>query len=178
MPTSAPSDYASFVGALSGHDEDKMATGPTPLNPTPAGPTPLANERARRAPNAYTPFLDLLRPLRSALDRRSSQVLGLVAYPSMAGDLAVELFALANAHPELKQSAAIFMASRAHPRGPEEGVARLRGTLDRVKMELREHVDKMNYYNVTSHHDSHLKQTKASTPGEFLAPEVDSRCHA
>ena len=56
------------------------------------------------------------------------------------------------------------MASRAHPRGPEEGVARLRDTLDHVKMELREHVLKMNYYNVTAHHDSLLKQMKASTP--------------
>jgi hypothetical protein len=43
-------------------------------------------------------------------------------------------------------------------------VARLRDTLDHVKMELREHVLKMNYYNVTAHHDSLLKQMKASTP--------------
>ena len=52
-----------------------MATGPMPLDLTPAGPTPLANKRARRAPDAYAPFLDLLCPFRSAFDRRSSQVL-------------------------------------------------------------------------------------------------------
>jgi hypothetical protein len=70
------------------------------------------------------------------------------------------------------------MASRAHPRGPEEGVARLGDTLDHVKMELREHVDKINYNNVTAHHDSLLEQTKAWTLSERAAPVVDSRCHA
>ena len=52
MPTSVPFDLLPFVGAQSGHDEDEMATAPTPVDPTPAGHTPFANKRARHAPVA------------------------------------------------------------------------------------------------------------------------------
>ena len=93
-----------------------MATGPTPLDPTPAGPTPITSTRARRAPDVYAPSLDSLRPFRSALDRRSSKVLGMVADPSTADALATEHFALADAHPKLGAVSGHVAASGAHPR--------------------------------------------------------------
>ena len=110
-----------------------MATGPTPLDPTPAGPTPIANTRARRAPDVYAPSLDSLHPFRSALDRRSSKVLGMVASPTTADALATEHFALADAHPELVLSAGMFQVAGRTLVDQKAEVVRLRNTLGQVK---------------------------------------------
>jgi hypothetical protein len=81
--------------------------------------------------------LDSLRPFRSALDRRSSEILGMVADPSTADALATENFALAAARPELVQSAAMLQLAGRTLVDQKAEVARLRNTTDQVKRSYR-----------------------------------------
>ena len=70
----------------------------------------------------------------------------LVVDPAVASQLSLELEALANAHPELVESAALLrLAGRAIDKQRAE-VIELRGTLSSVKASLALHIRKMEDY--------------------------------
>jgi hypothetical protein len=131
---------------------------------------PLAHKRARRAPDVYASSSDSLRPFCSALDRRSSKVLGMVADPSIADALTSELNALADAHPELMESVAMLQLAGRTLLDQKAEVVRLRNTLDEVKKELQDNVEMMGTFIVNAHlEDTTLEQMGALTPGERIA---------
>jgi hypothetical protein len=95
-----------------------------------------------------------------------------VADPSTADALASELFALADAQPELVQSVAMLQLAGRTLEDQKAEVVRLRNTLDEVKKMLQDHVEMMDTFIVNAHfEDTTLEQMKALTPGERVALE-------
>ena len=90
----------------------------------------------------------------------------MVADPSAAGDF----FALADAQPELVQSAAMLRLAGRTLVDQKAEVVRLQNTLDEVKKEMQDHVEMMDTFIVNAHfEDTTLEQMKALTPGERVA---------
>ena len=75
----------------------------------------------------------------------------MVADPSTADALASELFALADAHPELVQSVAMLQLAGRTLVDQKAEVVRLRNTLDQVKKELQDHAEMMDTFIVNAH---------------------------
>ena len=96
----------------------------------------------------------------------------MVADPSTADALASELFALADALPELVQSAAMLRLAGRTLVDQTKEVVRVRNTLNEVKKKLQDHVEMMDTFIVNAHfEDTTLEQIKALTPGERVALE-------